>query len=321
VIEYFTTKGGMMMSSTYETPVKKRITIKDAIYRYDHANEHSGYKEAYILDNKNAIFLFQNGYQDVERSYLMKHYKLLREYVTEEDLFYENKENPLFQCINSWKLNDYELGKNYQIIGTSLFFVADKEKYIIDNGIRYEVSYGERYYTIYDWKKAEFIVKSGIWDNIVMNSLEFGHQKNLTNINYFEEYGAFVGYFTLKSDETEDFPKFIVWKNPYTNDNMYYSFEQKDDTYFALIEVDGSIRGNKLFQGNSFSEITKVINLKKYGSLENFINFRKKELNMKRDQRKLEYDKKKKELNMEYVTPYLDDEVMKLFIRKKNKKK
>ncbi len=43
-----------------------------------------------------------------------------------------------------------------------------------------------------------------------------------------------------------------------------------DGTYYAILNVDGTIRGNKLFKGNLFSTKEETIDLDKYESIEAF---------------------------------------------------
>ena len=50
----------------------------------------------------------------------------------------------------------------------------------------------------------------------------------------------------------------------------WYSFEPPKETYYVLINKDGSIRGNRLFKGENFAKIVEVIDLIMHDSLEEF---------------------------------------------------
>lgn len=70
---------------------------------------------------------------------------------------------------------------------------------------------------------------------------------------------------------------YIRYTHPITKEKMYKSFALTE-TYYALVNTDGTIRGNKLFKGANFSEITEIIDLKAYSSLREFKEIRIKEL-------------------------------------------
>jgi len=267
-------------------PKPKKRTIKELLYKRDYGKSPDEIKlpdNCFLLDEKNAIIINKG-----DEFHIARHYRLIDEYVSDRDIAFSDKK--FTKLIKEWKIPFYHI-EQQPLNGTTLFYTAtDKEftsnKFSYTNG------------RIYDYVKAKFLFDPTFWENI--------------SIALFEQYQVFLGSFTLASDKSKKFPSSISWEHPLTKKRITYQIEQKDIPYFAILELDGSIRGNKLFQGNSFSEITNIIDLDEYGSLDEFVLFRKKVLNEQRDLRKLEYDQRKQELQTEYATPYLDNEVMKL---------
>ena len=102
-----------------------------------------------------------------------------------------------------------------------------------------------------------------------------------------------------------------------TNEKIVESFGVKDGTYYAILNTDGTIRGNKLFKGSSFSKISQIIDLDQYESLDAFKQERKQLCNDKKQKQKQEYQQMIETRNDGSISPYLDSEVAKVLGLKK----
>jgi len=241
----------------------------------------------YMLDGKNAISLIDNPDKKIlsQHFYEMIHYKQINGNLIE---------------MNRWAETSYLFGVNYNE------FILSKLGYFMVQGTELLGIYD----SIYDYKNAKFIVEKGIFDSVGVDNDVARAMNN--HKNYLEEYNCFLGRFTLKSDNDT-----IVYVNPVTNDNLVYSFAPKEETYFALINTNGTIRGKKLFKGNNFSQIETIIDLNDYKSIKDFKEKRTKELNEIKRQIKELYFMKLQNTNQKTISPYLDDEVAKIISLKK----
>ena len=109
-------------------------------------------------------------------------------------------------------------------------------------------------------------------------------------------------------EEGDVFP----YTNPVTNEKMVASFGFDDGIYYAILNIDGTIRGNKLFKGSSFSRISQIIDLNEYESLGAFKQERKQLCNDKKKKLKQEYQQMIEARNDGSISPYLDSEVAKV---------
>ncbi len=132
-----------------------------------------------------------------------------------------------------------------------------------------------------------------------------------------KKYNGFLTSFEIKSDYEED--DVYSYINPVTNEKIVESFGVYDGVYYAMLNIDGAIRGNKLFKGKTFSKIEKIIDLDEYQSLSEFKNKRTQICNDEKKKRKQEYQKMIKSRNDGSISPYLDSEVAKILPLKKLK--
>jgi hypothetical protein len=163
--------------------------------------------------------------------------------------------------INSWYLNSYFFGyanSDVCLSNLNLFKVQGK--------------FG-KLNSLYDYKTAKFIVSPNTWDYL--------------SFDYMDMYQCFLAHFEIKSTYQED--DILYLTSPITNERVTKSFSVKDSSYYALLNYDGSIRCNKLFKGNSFSQIEEIIDLNNYQSLEDFKKERINICNIRKNKLKEEY--------------------------------
>ena len=195
--------------------------------------------------------------------------------------------------INRWPMRTYYYGPiqdNAPIKEFNLFQVQ--------NGV------GD-FNAVYDYKSGEFVIPQNTWKLV-----ESGRHNNL-----LKEYGGFLASFSISSDYEDD--DVFSYKNSITGQRIVESFCVSDGNYYAILNLDGTIRKNKLFKGDSFERITEIIDLDKYESLDAFKKERKQVCNNTRDKRKQEYHQLLESRNDGNISPYLDSEIEKILKLKK----
>ena len=150
---------------------------------------------------------------------------------------------------------------------------------------------------LYDYKAGEFVVPPQVWDSITKG----------TNKQYLENYDGFLASFRIHSDFEPD--DVYHYDNPITGERMVECHSVYTDTYYAMLNTDGTIRGNKLFYGTEFSRIKRIIDLDDYESLDAFKESVHKECNDKKKKNKEAYYKLLSDRNDGSISPYLDSEV------------
>lgn len=195
--------------------------------------------------------------------------------------------------MNRWSVKSYYFGFKFDEAA-----IRDLNLFKVQNGT------GD-FNAIYDYKKGMFVVPQNIWS--VVNS---GRNNNL-----LEKYGGFLATLRIYSDAEYD--DVYSYKNPYTDETIVESFSVSDGDYYAILELDGTIRGNKLLKGSSFSKITEIIDLDEYGSIEEFKRERKQLCNDAKKKQKQEYYHMLATRNDGSISPYLDSEVVKVLNLKK----
>jgi len=165
---------------------------------------------------------------------------------------------------------------------------------------------------IYDYEHGEFIVKNGTFDNIGYDaSMNIIDQCN-SSTDYLKYHNCFLAYFTLTSTGEQSVQEQLLYTSLIDGRQHWYDFEPPKETYYALINLDGTIRGNKIFKGNNLAKIEQVIDLRQYGSLEEFKTQRRKELTEIGKQNKKAYFDKVGTGHFENPSPYMDEEVIKV---------
>ena len=154
--------------------------------------------------------------------------------------------------------------------------------------------------SVYDFANAKFIISSRDWDN-----LEFGPYNNCIN-----KYKGILAYFDIQSEQKKD--DIIQYINPVTNEEMVEDFAVVDGHYYAIINLDGTIRCNKLFKGSTFSKIEEIIDLNEYQSLADFKNVKKRICNEIKNEKRNAYLEVIKNRNNNNISPYLDEEVARI---------
>ncbi len=184
--------------------------------------------------------------------------------------------------INRWKVNSY-------------YFGYIQELSLIKNFNLFKVQNGTgNFNAIYNYKLDKFIIPQNKWEII--------------DFNLFNDYKCFLCSFNINSNFTND--DIYTYFNEITNRNETEKFYFNDGKYFALIDVNGNIIGNKLLKGFSLSKITDIIDLNDYNSLEEFKNSRILYCNNEKERLKEEHYKKLQANSTN--SPYLDNEVSKI---------
>ncbi|MBE6140979.1 MAG: hypothetical protein E7172_05585 [Firmicutes bacterium] len=236
-------------------------------------------RDRFILDDENAIILIDNDDQSTHKDYyIMIHQRLTNGKLVE---------------MNRWYIRSYYYGP---IQKASV--IKDLNLFLVQN-------MGGSFSSLYDYKNANFVVPRNIWDII-----ESGY-----NDEYLKKYNGFLATFEISSDYEEG--DVFSYTNPITNAKITKSFMVKDGSYYAILNIDGTIRGNKIFKGSSFSEITEIIDLSKYDSLSAFKEERKQLCNDKKQEKRKEYHQMIELRNDGSISPYLDSEVAKVLNLKK----
>jgi len=147
---------------------------------------------------------------------------------------------------------------------------------------------------LYDFKNAEFIVKPGIWAYI-------------NNYNEcIKRHNGLLAGFTLCSKVLDD--ESLTYPDIFTGGQTHYFFNSDFETYFAILNYDGTIRGNKIFKGNAINSVTEIIDLSEYGSVEKFKEHRLLILEEQKQEKIRQY--KEFIANRSSISPYFDNEVL-----------
>ena len=193
-------------------------------------------KRSYILDEENALILVKDA---INKSNI---FTLIHERIIDGKLV---------------KLNKIDI-PNYN------FYIPEKELFIPKTTLfKVQGKYG--YDALYDYKKAKFVIPQGKWDSIIFNQ---------NGVNLLKKYNGFIAYFEIKSNLTSN--DIYSYKNIFDNKIIINSFSYRDGYYYGILNLDGTIRENKLFKSKErdFTRIEEVIDLNNYETLEQFKNER-----------------------------------------------
>ncbi len=226
---------------------------------------------------------------DDENAIIVIHSDELTGYI----MIHERLVNDKLVEINRWPIRSYYFGSIYNITPIREFNLFQVQN---NSG---------GFNAIYDYKKGIFVVPQNTWGLV-----ESGRNNSL-----LKKYGGFLASFSISSDYEDN--DVYAYKNPVTGERIVESFGVTDGNYYAILELNGTIRGNKLFKGSSFSKITKIINLDEYESLEAFQKKRKQLCNDTKKKQKQEYYQMLETRNDGSISPYLDSEVAKVLNLKK----
>lgn len=195
--------------------------------------------------------------------------------------------------MNRWFLRTYYFGSIHNVS-------------VIKNLNLFQVQNGSGdFNALYNYKEARFVVAQNIWQDV------YSGRHN----NYLKKYNGFLASFSILSDYEED--DVYRYENAITGEEIVESFIVKDGNYYAILNIDGTIRGNKLFKGTCFSKIEEIINLDGYETLDEFKEERKRICNKQKQKNKQEYYELLKSRNDGSISPYLDSEVVKIINLKK----
>lgn len=204
-----------------------------------------------------------------------------------------------------FRLEEGELIKVSQKTSFEYDYFKDKFDFINQLSLLKRANNREDFSLTYKYKNGSYIIEDGIWDTIT-----FEEKKEL-----FKKHQCALGMIKIASDyENDNNYSFI---SPVTGENVTESFTVYDGNYYAILNLDGTIRGKKLFKGNSFSKIEEIIDLNDYESLETFIKERKNICNEIKQRNKQYYMEMIAEKNNGSNSPYLDSEVLRILKMKK----
>lgn len=260
------------MSKQKKNSQQKVKNLMDAVERRIGKAEYR-YSKVYILDDENAIVLGGRYNYNV-----MIHYSMCY--------------GRLFEVTHVPMRNSH----GRQLKQQKLFMLM--EDYSVNHCV-----------AIYDYEQGKFVVQKGVFDNIGYDASMGIIDQYTPCTDYLKRYNCFLAYFTLDGGSVKDELEYTSLIN---GQQYWYSFEPPKETYYALINLDGTIRGNKIFKGNNLTKIEQVIDLGKYGSLEEFRTQRRGELNKIAKQNKQAYYDRVGTGYFENPSPYLDEEVIKV---------
>lgn len=147
---------------------------------------------------------------------------------------------------------------------------------------------------IYDYKQGVFLVEQDNWDKITW----VYNRKLHYDINFLESYNCFIASFEIKTDDIGAWHHSLI-----TDEGSYKTFGTKEK-YYGILNIDGTIRQNKLFKGENLTSIEETITLPENTSLKDFKTNRLQALIKKNREKAEEYNKK--------AASYRDKDVMKV---------
>lgn len=254
-------------------------------------------EDYYICDSKNAIVVVRNPNTNSNKLYLMIHYRY---------------EDGKLVEINRWEQTTHYFGSS-----NSKAVLKDYNLFMVQGGYGIGVNGGNSCGSIYNYQTGEFIVKKKEFNVIGTTNWVSGTGYSLPSVNYLEKYGCFLAYFMLETKKEEG--DIISYTNPVTLEKMNFDFNKWSGLYFALLNTDGTIKDNKLFYGRDFSRIDFPIDLNEYGSLAHFKELKLQELEEQKKARKEAYYEKLRIEGKDFISPYQDEEVVKVLKHSKRK--
>lgn len=145
---------------------------------------------------------------------------------------------------------------------------------------------------IYDYKQGKFLVEQNNWDEITWVYNRRAHY----DINFLESYNCFIASFEIKPDDICKCHRSLI-----TDEYSYETFGI-NERYYGILNIDGTIRQNKLFKGEDLTSIEETITLPRNSSLKDFKADRLQTLIQKNKEEAEKYDQK--------VSLYRDKDVM-----------
>lgn len=231
----------------------------------------------YILDDENVMVLLENTNPEIDEYYMMAHYRL--------------KDQNL-NLIQSWPQDGYT-------IGTSPEDVISSHSLVLLQGGTEKMTHDIIHNALYNYQSGEMIIAPGIWDNI--NYLSSHITPSPVEINFLTEYNCFIAQFQLMSSQDECC--YQSYYHPITREKKDWSGIVMDDPHFAILNMDGTIRDNKLLIGKDFFSIRSTVDLNEYSSLEEYKRKRLLILEEEKRKKKEEFDQVLKQ-NEQYANTY-----------------
>lgn len=260
----------MLLPKRIQMYKKVRVIPEDTVEEITNIKCLKKYLDKYVAQDKYLLDL-ENAivvFQNENDKYVMCHKRLMSGNMVE---------------MNRWYLPSYYFGGIH-----SISVLSDLGLFKVQNG---QGDFG----SLYDYINGKFIVPQGNFAR-----LDFGSRNEI-----LKEYHGMIGSFSVSSDyEKRDL---YHYTNAITGVRGVRSFKVTKGNYYGMVNLDGSIRGNKLFRGKSFSEPEEIIDLDHYESLDAFKREVKEECNREKQELKKQFFQSLEE--REATSPYLDQEM------------
>ena len=177
------------------------------------------------------------------------------------------------------------------------------------NGISVIRSYhGEEYEElVYDINNSKVLIEPGLYDSFAFYSSEVSPATGRDVIDYTKDFNAIIGVFDIVSRDEDDI---YTYNDPLTGTNVTCDFGIHEGIYYAMINMDGTIRSNKLFRGNDFSKIEFIVDMDEFKSLEAYKVYRQDVVNRRKQNLKKDFNKSMQKYGAYF--PYQNEGVIKL---------
>lgn len=123
------------------------------------------------------------------------------------------------------------------------------------------------YERLYNYKNGKFVIDEGVWDSLYFIPYDYLH------------YNCIYGGFSLNSlSKSLEF----AYIDPFSSLEQQKSFYIKYMKHFGVLNLDGTIRDNKIFIGTDLTNLKEMVDLNNYSSLKEY----KKEIILEMEKRK-----------------------------------
>lgn len=160
---------------------------------------------------------------------------------------------------------------------------------------------------MYDLNNSKVLIEAGLFDSFAFYSSEVSEAKGHDVIDYTKDFDAIVGVFDIVSRDEDDI---YTYNDPLTGATVTCDFGIHEGNYYAMINMDGTIRSNKMFRGNDFSKIEFIVDMDEFKSLEAYKVYRQDVVNRRKQNLKKDFNKSMETYGAYF--PYQNEGVIKL---------
>lgn len=160
---------------------------------------------------------------------------------------------------------------------------------------------------MYDLNNSKVLIEAGLFDSFAFYSSEVSEAKGHDVIDYTKDFNAIIGVFDIVSRDEDDI---YTYNDPLTGATVTCDFGIHEGNYYAMINMDGTIRSNKLFRGNDFSKIEFIVDMDEFKSLEAYKEYRQDVVNRRKQNLKKDFNKSMETYGAYF--PYQNEGVIKL---------